>query len=117
MNPLYLSVAAGLTSGLAGLAALLRSGLPLTVGSAVSAFLNSGLLGGAVCLVWYSSFTETPHALVGICILIGLGGMPAIDFVMKMVRTGGFSIRIDRGQLDVRPNTPDADAEKKESKS
>lgn len=107
MNIVYMAVAAALVSGLAGLAALLRSGLPLTVGSACSSLLNSGLLGGAVLMLWHSSFTETPHALVGICVLIGLGGMPAIDFVLRMVLTGGFSIRFDRNQLDVRPNQPE----------
>lgn len=114
MNIVYMAVAAALVSGLAGLAALLRSGLPLTVGSACSSLLNSGLLGGAVFMVWHSSFAETPHALVGICVLVGLGGMPAIDFVLRMVRMGGFSIRFDQGKLDIRPNSEDT--KEKESK-
>jgi hypothetical protein len=93
--------AAFLVSGLAGLAALLRSGAPLGVLRVVSAFLNSGLLGLGLSMAWAEYFHETPHVLVGVCVLIGLGGTPTLEFILELIRKGGFSIRLGGGSLDV----------------
>lgn len=88
-----------LVSGLAGLAALLRSGKPLTWLGVLSAFLNSGLLGLGLAMVWATQFQETPHTLVGICVLVGLGGMPTIDFLLGLLQKGGLSITFQNGIL------------------
>lgn len=82
-------------SGLAGLAALLRSGNKITALSAVSSLLNSSLMGLGISLIWYTRFRENLCFLIGICIICGLGGMTTIDFILKAFRNGGFSIKLN----------------------
>lgn len=113
MEHLSVFLTAALVSGLAGLAALLRSGALLTVVGTFTALLNSSLLGLGLSLVWFNQFQASPHILVGICILLGLGGMPTLDFILKMFLRGGLAITMGGGSLRV--DTPEtAPAKSKE---
>lgn len=73
-------------SALAGLAALLRSDQALTIKALASATLNSGVFGLGICLVWYTSYRDNVHFLIGVCVLAGLGGQATIDFALSLVR-------------------------------
>lgn len=73
-------------AALAGLAALLRSGNPLTTKSTLSALLNSGFLGLAMSLLWYSSFRDNIYFLVGLSVLSGLGGNLTIELAMGWLK-------------------------------
>jgi hypothetical protein len=89
-------ISAFCVAGLAGLAALLRSGKPLTWISVLTALLNSGLLGLGISLLWYTKFREDVHFLVGICLMAGLGGMNTVDWILAALKRGGFSVKIGK---------------------
>lgn len=91
-----LFVSAFLLSGLGGLAALLRSSKELTKLNVTSSFLNSGILGLGISLIWYARFQDNLYFLVGICIVAGLGGMTTVDFILAAIRKGGFSVNIGK---------------------
>lgn len=100
-------------SALAGLAALLRSGAKITPLGILSAVLNSGLLGLGIGLLWYTKFRDNLCFLIGICLLSGLGGMTSVDFVLKAIRKGGFSIKLgDNGSVEMPDNTGEKDDNK-----
>lgn len=103
---------AAVVSGLAGLAALLRSEAVLTWLKVATVLLNSSLLGLGLAMVWQGYFKENPNVLVGLCILLGLGGQPTLEWVVGMVRRGGFSINLGDGNLRVRPNDDKEDKDK-----
>lgn len=111
-DTLLLFVSAFAVSGLAGLAALLRSGAPLRVLGICSSVLNGGLLGMGLSMVWLESFRETPHVLVGLCILLGLGGVPTLEFILGLLRRGGLTIRVGDGSASLE-GPPDAKDEVK----
>lgn len=93
-----------LVSGFAGLAALLRSGAKLTSCNVCSSFLNSGILGLGISLLWYSKYQEDVYFLVGICVLAGLGGMTTVDYVMSVLRKGGFpTVQVGKNGLPEKP--------------
>lgn len=77
--------AAFVLSALAGVAALLRSRSKATPKSIATASLNSGLLGLGVSLVWYER-SEDVYFLIGLCVLVGLGGQPTMNFVLAVAR-------------------------------
>jgi len=91
-DPFYVVLACFSVSSLAGLASLLRSGKPLTWYAIFSAVLNGGLLGVAICLLWYNYFENNVFFLVGLCVLAGLGGMSLLDFILVIFARGGLSI-------------------------
>jgi hypothetical protein len=92
-------------SALAGVAALLRSGAELTWLKVVSAVLNSGLIGLGVALLWYTQYQENLYFLLGVCVLIGLGGTPMVEFVLAMFKRGGLTIQVGKGE-DAKSDKP-----------
>lgn len=112
ISPVGVFVASFCLSGFAGIAALLRSGKPLTVLSVSSSLLNSGLLGLAMAMVWYVRFQENIYFLVGVCVLAGLGGMTSVDLVLTLVRKGGFNVTLGK---DGSIRMPEQEEKKNES--
>jgi len=105
ISPLGVFLASFGVSALAGLAALLRSGKPLTILGLLSAILNSGLLGLGICLLWFTKFQDNIYFLVGVCVMAGLGGMTTIDFALTALRKGGFSIKLgEDGRVELPDN-------------
>jgi hypothetical protein len=99
-------------SSLAGLAALLRAGKPISWLSVMSSILNSGLMGLCIALLWYTKFQDNVYFLVGVCVLAGLGGATTIDFVMAAIKSGGLSIKIGEKGPEISGNlTPSAKTE------
>jgi hypothetical protein len=92
LNPIYVFLSAFGVSSFAGLAALLRAGKQVTGLAVFSAILNSGMLGLAIALVWYTKFQDNIYFLIGICVLAGLGGATMVDFVVAAIKSGGVSI-------------------------
>ncbi len=86
LSPIGVFVASFGVSAFAGLAALLRSGVPLNWKVASTSLLNSGCLGLGIALVWYNAYQDNIYFLVGVCLLSGLGGMTTIEFVLDAVR-------------------------------
>lgn len=97
----YVFAASALVTGLAGLAALLRSSQPITWLGIAGTFLNSSLLGLGLSLVWYGQFETAPHALVGILVLVGLSGQPTLEFILKLFLRGGLGFSITIGDKKV----------------
>lgn len=97
-------VAAGLLSALAGIASLLRTDGEVTRKRIAGSFLNSGLLGLAVSMVWETHFRENAYALMGICVLIGLAGNAGVEWIISMMKKGGLTINFGGGKLDTKPN-------------
>lgn len=96
-DPLHVFAAAFAVSSFAGLAALLRSGKPLTVMVVASAMLNTGLLGLAISLIWFTRFKSSEdaiYAMIGICVLAGLAGTSALDLLLQLCKRGGLAITI-----------------------
>lgn len=85
-SPLWVFISAFGVSSFAGLASLLRSGLPLTRKSVASHMLNSGVLGLGISLLWYSKMRDNVHFLVGLCVLAGLGGMASVDMFVEFAK-------------------------------
>jgi hypothetical protein len=97
LDPLRVFISSFGVSSFAGLAALLRSGKTISVLSVFSAMLNTGLVGLAIALIWYHRFRgndENVYFLIGVCVLAGLGGTTAIDFIVQVCRRGGLQITI-----------------------
>lgn len=83
----------GLTFGIssvAGLAALLRSKQQLNPRLVISAFLNAGLFGTGVAMVWYENYGGKSHPwfMMGISLLAGLGGTTLLDFCLQAANEG-----------------------------
>jgi hypothetical protein len=87
LNPLGVFVSAFAISSFAGLAALLRAGEQVTKKSVFSAMLNSGILGVIIALLWYASYKDNVHFLIGVCALAGLGGNTLIDFALSLLKS------------------------------
>ncbi len=102
MGPMLVFLSAFGVAALAGVAALLRSGVGLTWGLVVSSALNSGLLGLAVSLLWYMKLHDDVYFLVGLCVLAGLGGNVTLDFALALLRKGGLTIKLGEEQPDTR---------------
>lgn len=94
MSDLGLFIAAFFVSAFSGLAACLRTQTDLQPMRLTSALLNSGLLGLGVCMLWYYQFQDRIYTLIGVCILLGLSGQTALDWVLKAFRQGGLSINV-----------------------
>lgn len=95
LDPLFVFASAFAVSAFAGLAALLRSGKRVGFLSVLSSMLNTGFAGLAFSLIWYVKFKgsdDTLYCLIGICVLVGLGGTPALDLVLQLCKRGGFSV-------------------------
>lgn len=92
LSPLNVFLSAFCVSSFAGLAALLRAGKQVNAVSVISALLNSGFLGLAIALLWYTKFQDNVYFLIGICVLAGLGGATMVDFIIEAVKHGGLSI-------------------------
>jgi hypothetical protein len=73
-------------SSVSGLAALLRSGQALTFRAVLSAFLNSGLFGVGIAMVWTHLYgMQYPWFMVGVSLLAGLGGISLMDFAYTVL--------------------------------
>ncbi len=70
----------------AGYASLLRTSLDTKISwrMANTTILNNGLLGFGMFLLWFSKFQEDIHFLLGICVLLGLNGLKAVDWMIKV---------------------------------
>lgn len=95
-SPTHVFVWSFVLAAAAGLASLLRSPVSLTTRVVASAVLNSGLVGLAISLVWYSRFGDEIYSLVGVCVLAGLAGMVTVNMVAAAFRNGGLSIRMTK---------------------
>lgn len=76
-------------SSVAGLAALLRTGHEITWRAALSAMLNSGMLGLVIGLTWYKYYKgdeASVYFLLGVSTLSGLGGVSLVDFVLQLFK-------------------------------
>lgn len=73
-------------SALGGLAALLRSPQKVTRKSVLAYTLNTGVVGLAIALIWYTQFRDNLQLLVGLCVVAGLSGMASVDFVLETGR-------------------------------
>jgi hypothetical protein len=102
LNPLYVFITAFIIAGLGGLAALLRSKNVITWRTALSALLSSGLMGLTAALLWYNYFEgqKNIYFLLGLCGLMGLGGVTVIDFFLRIAKKGGLNIVIKPGSGD-----------------
>lgn len=96
ITPIGVFVASFAVAAFSGLAALLRSGVKLSLLAVSSAILNSGLLGLGISLLWYVHFRDNLYFLIGVCLISGLGGMTTIDFVLAAIRKGGFAIKLGK---------------------
>lgn len=103
-----LFVAAFLLAAFAGMASLLRSPDAITFRSAASSFLNSGLAGLAVAMIFFYNFHENMYALIGLCLVIGLGGVTMVDFLIHLFKKGGFSIKLGPGGIGFTESKDDA---------
>ena len=99
-------------SSFAGLAALLRSGKPLTWRNITAAFLYSGIFGLVIGLLWYQYFggQDNVYFLIGVSGLAGLGGMSLLDFAVQGLLSG-FNIKIttEGRDDDMQPPKRDGD--------
>lgn len=86
VDPLLLFFIVFLLTAVAGFAALLRSTLALTVRNILTWTLNSGIAGLCLFWIWQKMYGEDFWGLVGICALVGLGGLPLVEFVTNAVR-------------------------------
>lgn len=92
ISPLTVFICAFGVSSFAGLAALLRAGKQVNFVAVASASLNSGFLGLAIALLWFTKYQDNIYFLIGMCVLAGLGGATMIDFVIQAVKTSGLSM-------------------------
>lgn len=87
IDPLWLLLILGPLGSFAGLAALLRSGQPLTRRAFFSALLNSALFSIVVAVGVYHYFgTDKIWLVIGLSILSGLGGVTLLDFTLSLLR-------------------------------
>lgn len=98
VSPMGVFAAAFAASATAGIAAYLRSNKIVTKLALFTAALNSGFLGLAIALIWFDKFKESPHFLVGICVITGLTGAAGLDFILTAIQKGGFQIKIGSGK-------------------
>jgi hypothetical protein len=91
-----LFAAAFVVSALGGLAALLRSGRPLTRKAVASYTLNSGIVGLGIALVWFHRLRDELELLVGLCVVAGLGGMESVGVMREVGRR--FIAALSRGK-------------------
>lgn len=111
VDPLLLFFLVFALTGTAGLAALLRSGKSLSPRNILTWVLNSGLMGIGLFWFWQRAYGPDLWGLFGICILIGLGGLPAVEAVQQLARQGISRISINTGGTRTveppKPSTPD----------
>ena len=93
INPIWVFISSFLVSSLSGLAALLRTTETFTAKKLLSSILNSGLLGLGISLIWYLHFKDNVYMLIGVCLMAGLGGMTVVDFILIMMKNGGFFLK------------------------
>lgn len=107
LDPLRIFASAFAVSSFAGLAALLRSGKSITCLAVVSAMLNTGMVGLAIALIWYTHFKgseENIYFMIGLCVLSGLGGTTAIDFIVTLCKRNGVTIIVSANHDSDPPN-------------
>lgn len=106
VDPLLLFFLVFALTGTAGLAALLRSGKSLSPRNILTWVLNSGLMGIGLFWFWQRAYGPDLWGLFGICILIGLGGLPAVEGIQLMARQGISKISINTGGTRGDPPKP-----------
>lgn len=85
-QPYLLFATAFSVSAVGGLAALLRSGRPISRKSVATYTLNAGVVGLGISLVWYHRFRDELELLVGLCVVAGLAGMRSVDALLEVGR-------------------------------
>jgi len=98
-GPLQVLLSCFSISSLGGLAALLRSGKPLTWRAVGTAVLYSGITGLVIGLTWYNYFSgqDNLYFLIGVSGLAGLGGTTLLDFAVQVIAKGGLHITVNPG--------------------
>lgn len=81
-NSLTIFVCAFIVSGLSSTAALLRSSDPLSFRKFISSFLNSGMLGLGIALLWYNHFFQDLYFLIGLSLVAGLTGVKGVEVAL-----------------------------------
>ena len=96
-DPMKVMAALTLLNGLAGLAALLRSGERVTPRSLATAVLNSAFMGLIVALIWWHWFNAdgtSVYFVAAVSLLAGLGGNTTFYFVSQMIQRR-FGVHVD----------------------
>jgi hypothetical protein len=86
MDNLGVFIASFFLSSFAGLAAALRLKGGVTWLSLLTAFLNSGLMGVCISLLWFEQMRDNVYFLLGLCLLVGLSGMSAVEYLLGVLR-------------------------------
>lgn len=105
-DALIVCILSAVVSGLSGAAALMRTEPGFTTSRLMVVLLNSSLLGLGLSLIWWGSFVENPNILVGLCVLIGLGGQPMLELVLKLAQKGALSIVFKDNALKIDEGDP-----------
>src|SRR5688572_14619003 len=92
MSPMLVFAFASIASGLAGISAYLKSNPDPKIAPLVTSFMNSGLLGLAMSLIWLRSFSDNVYSLIGLCVLIGLLGASGQEFALSLLTKSGLTI-------------------------
>ncbi|MBL9085265.1 MAG: hypothetical protein JNK76_25895 [Planctomycetales bacterium] len=100
-GPLEIGTFVFVTSSFAGLTRALAGGKELTLRMVAAAMLSAGFFSLGMWLVFADFVAGSPRALVGMCILSGIGGQTATEFfwtaaknvfeAMIKAKTGGGS--------------------------
>lgn len=100
-GPLEIGTFVFVTSSFAGLTRALSEGKELTLRNVTAAMLSAGIFSFSMWMVFADFVEGSPRALVGMCLLSGLGGQTATEFLwtatknvfeaMLKAKTGGGS--------------------------
>jgi hypothetical protein len=85
-DPLKVFLSAFGLSSLAGLAQTIRTERKLTWVKVLGSMLYSGLAGLILALLWWKSYSDNPHYLVGLCLLAGFGSKQIVDLLFSRLR-------------------------------
>lgn len=106
---LLFASAAGLAS-FGGIAALLRSGKPITLREFLSATMNSAAIGCIIAMFWYKRYggeAGDPYFLLSVSFLAGMGGVNVIEMslqsILPALLKSMFSLA---SRLEAKPNDP-----------
>ena len=87
ISPWELLGGAFLVASMGGIAAVLRSGHPLTTRLVLATILNSGLVGLTIgLLLWNRYGGQDPYFIFGVSALAGLGGASTIEAMLQFAR-------------------------------
>lgn len=96
MTPFQVFASAVAIASFGGIAALLRSNQPLTTRTVLSATIYSGAAGLIIALLWFNSYGNqggNPYFLLGICGLAGIGGVDALELIIRGLQKGLLTLK------------------------